>query len=69
METQTRHGEEIVTVAGGTCNVCKNKIEAGKAVQLSRYTSRLRHIECMPKSDSRAGGILGKKKSSKVPAE
>ena len=38
-----RIGEEIVTCAGGKCAVCKNMIPAGKAVQLSRYTS----TECL----------------------
>jgi hypothetical protein len=59
-----RHGEEIVTVAGGTCNVCKVKIVPGKAVQLSKYTSRLRHVECLPKSDSRVGWRFGTKEKA-----
>jgi hypothetical protein len=67
--SQLRHGEEIVTVARGTCNVCKQPILSGKAVQLSKYTTRLRHMECMPKSDSRGGGILGNKKTGKALSE
>lgn len=37
--------------AGGTCSVCKMKINPGNAVQLSRYTSRIRHVECEPKQE------------------
>lgn len=36
--------------AGGFCAVCKLRIEAGAAVQLSRYTSRIRHVGCMPRA-------------------
>jgi hypothetical protein len=49
-----RRGEEIVHVVGGPCTVCKGRILEGKAVQLSKYTARIRHLECMPKTDSRS---------------
>jgi hypothetical protein len=39
--------------AGGSCSVCKEKIPAGKAVQLSKWSNRIRHVECVPKSDTR----------------
>lgn len=51
--SELRSGEEIVHSAGGRCVVCKQKIEPGRAVQLSKWTSNIRHLECMPKTDSR----------------
>jgi hypothetical protein len=63
-----RHGEEIVTVAGGKCEVCKQKVEPGKAVQLSKYTIRIRHTHCLPKSDSREGGVKHDKPRKSLPS-
>ncbi len=55
--SELRKGECIVQVATGRCAVCKNLIVKGPAVQLSAYTTRLRHLECMPKKDTRRGKI------------
>lgn len=48
-----RSGECVIQCAGGTCTVCKERVAAGKAVQLSKYTSRIRHLTCMPATDRR----------------
>jgi hypothetical protein len=50
---ELRHGEEIIHIAFGKCIVCKEPIPAGEAVQLSKYTNAVRHVECMPGSDNR----------------
>lgn len=56
MTVELRTGEELVHCAGGAkCCVCKGPIPKGEAVQLSKWTSRLRHVECMPKRDTRQG--------------
>lgn len=59
--TNLRIGELVIKCAGGTCAVCRMRIEPGDAVQLSANTSRIRHVECMPKSDSRRGCRMGSK--------
>jgi hypothetical protein len=48
-----RHGEEVVKIAGGRCSVCKQAVMAGQAIQLSKWTIRIRHLTCLPKTDSR----------------
>lgn len=53
MTTELRTGEELVRCAGGECCVCKQRIQPGFAVQISRYSNYLRHPSCMPKSDGR----------------
>jgi hypothetical protein len=50
---ELRPGEQLVTVAGGKCNVCKKRIEPGKAVQVSAYSNAIRHPECLPETDQR----------------
>ena len=53
-----RHGEVLIEKsAGGPCAVCKGRIEPGKAVQLSCRSARIRHVECLPKSDARSRGM------------
>lgn len=49
-----RVGEVIIKVAMGKCSVCKQPIAAGNAVQLSKNSVRIRHLECMPKTDGRS---------------
>ncbi len=51
-----RSGELVVQSAGGICAVCRQRIPSGPAVQLSSQTSRIRHVECVPKTDSRSRG-------------
>ncbi len=50
---ELRAGEVTVQCAGGVCAVCRGRIIPGQAVQLSSYTCRLRHQECMPVTDRR----------------
>jgi hypothetical protein len=65
--SQVRIGEMEVMSAGGTCAVCKGKIEKGIAVQLSAQTSRIRHLTCLPKNDTRAGvGIMRRRASRRM---
>jgi hypothetical protein len=53
---ELRPGECLLQKTSGPCAVCKKKIEPGPAIQLSKNSSRIRHIECVPKSDSRSRG-------------
>jgi len=51
-----RNGEVLISKsAGGPCAVCKGRIQPGQAVQLSKWSARIRHVECLPKSDTREG--------------
>lgn len=51
---ELRQGEILLeNCAGGKCAVCKQRILPGKAVQLSKNTNSIRHIECVPQTDSR----------------
>ncbi len=51
---ELRSGEYLIeNCAGGRCVVCKGVIPPGKAVQLSRYIAKIRHVECMPQTDTR----------------
>ena len=51
--SEIRTGELVVQSAGGKCCVCKLRIVPGPAVQVSRQSSGIRHLECLPKTDSR----------------
>lgn len=58
---ELRRGEFLLTEClGGKCCVCKERIEKGQAVQLSRYSSGIRHTTCMPKTDNRNGLVTTK---------
>jgi ferredoxin len=49
-----RAGEVLLEqCGGGSCAVCRGRIPPGPAVQLSKWTTRLRHVGCMPKTDKR----------------
>lgn len=50
---EIRSGECLIESAGGSCCVCRKKILPGKAVQVSKWVARIRHVECMPKEDTR----------------
>lgn len=39
--------------AGGICVVCKKRIEPGPAIQLNRFSNRIRHVECTPTKEKR----------------
>lgn len=54
-DVQLRTGEEVVHVAGGQCVVCKKPVAKGQAVQISKYTIKIRHTTCFPQSDTRRG--------------
>ena len=54
MSDELRPGEIIVAYAGGLCYVCKQRIAAGPAVQLSSRSNQIRHVGCMPKTNSRS---------------
>lgn len=52
--TGLRHGELLLNqCAGGKCAVCKELITPGRAVQLNCRSSRIRHVEGLPKTDTR----------------
>jgi hypothetical protein len=54
-EYKLRYGETLVVSLGQSCSVCHKLIKKGLiGVKLSSYTKRLRHVECMPKTDKRA---------------
>ena len=49
-----RAGEVLITNSlGGKCLVCKERIEKGEAVQVSKYSNAIRHTTCIPKKDTR----------------
>lgn len=65
MTVELRSGELVVYCGGGAiCVCCKAPIVKGPAVQLSRYSARLRHTTCMPKQDQRTG-MGGKSRKGK----
>lgn len=68
MSTEIRIGECLITSAGGKCTVCKQRIEAGIAVQMSKYSTHIRHTNCLPKTDTRSGNgnFVCKKRGSRA---
>ena len=49
-----RIGEFLIEqCAGGKCVVCKGRIPPGPANQLSSHSAAIRHVECLPKKDTR----------------
>jgi hypothetical protein len=53
---ELRSGEVLLNqCAGGPCAVCKQRISPGPAVQLSKRSNRIRHVDCMPQTDTRRG--------------
>src|SRR5258708_6892082 len=51
---ELRPGEVLISqCAGGNCIVCKHRIEPGIAIQLSKWSNRIRHVDCVPKTDGR----------------
>lgn len=54
MAIELRPGETLVRCGGGKCAVCKLPIEPNTdAVQLSCHSSFVRHVACMPRTDTR----------------
>ncbi len=53
---ELRMGEVMVgQCAGGICIVCKNKILPGPAVYVTKWSNKIRHLECLPKVSHRTG--------------
>lgn len=47
--------KEIALIAQAKCCVCKNYIIPGPAISVSPYNNAVRHLNCVPKSDTRIG--------------
>ena len=55
---ELRAGEVLLeNCDGGKCIVCKQLIPPGKAVQLSKWTNSIRHLDCMPIKDTGMGVV------------